>query len=129
MAELSKNIREMKTILYGNSDAEPVPEACAQLTQEFFRENTLRLLIKSLPKLNLEVSTRRLLWVIVDSLTSISYHVSPVSSFPFVHPYGIFGKYSGISMLVLIFKLTRTCQSQGVLPLNSLLFMSSLLTQ
>ncbi|XP_071723854.1 putative MO25-like protein At5g47540 [Rutidosis leptorrhynchoides] len=54
MAELYKNLREMKVILYGNSDAEPVPEACAQLTQEFFRENTLRLLIKSLPKLNLE---------------------------------------------------------------------------
>jgi len=29
-------------------------EACVQLTQEFFRENTLRLLIIHLPKLNLE---------------------------------------------------------------------------
>ncbi|KAL5575892.1 hypothetical protein UlMin_017591 [Ulmus minor] len=54
MAELSKNIREMKTILYGNSESEPVAEACAQLTQEFFKENTLRLLIRCLPKLNLE---------------------------------------------------------------------------
>ncbi|KAI4371641.1 hypothetical protein MLD38_009968 [Melastoma candidum] len=54
MAELAKNIREMKLILYGSSEAEPVPEACAQLTQEFFRENTLRLLIICLPKLNLE---------------------------------------------------------------------------
>ncbi|XP_010530064.1 PREDICTED: putative MO25-like protein At5g47540 [Tarenaya hassleriana] len=54
MAELSKNIREMKSILYGNSEAEPVTEACAQLTQEFFKENTLRLLIRCLPKLNLE---------------------------------------------------------------------------
>ncbi|MBA0565710.1 hypothetical protein Golob_010574, partial [Gossypium lobatum] len=54
MAELCKNIRELKSILYGNSESEPVSEACAQLTQEFFRENTLRLLITCLPKLNLE---------------------------------------------------------------------------
>ncbi|KAL6197709.1 hypothetical protein ACLB2K_033314 [Fragaria x ananassa] len=54
MAELSKNIRELKCILYGNSESEPVSEACAQLTQEFFREDTLRLLITCLPKLNLE---------------------------------------------------------------------------
>ena len=56
MLELSKNVRELKSILYGNSESEPVAEACAQLTQEFFRENTLRLLINCLPKLNLEVS-------------------------------------------------------------------------
>ncbi|CAL5084971.1 unnamed protein product [Urochloa decumbens] len=54
MAELSKNIRELKSILYGNGESEPVTEACVQLTQEFFRENTLRLLIIQLPKLNLE---------------------------------------------------------------------------
>lgn len=54
MAELSKNIRELKCILYGNGEHEPVTEACAQLTQEFFRENTLRLLIICIPKLNLE---------------------------------------------------------------------------
>ncbi|AES92761.2 calcium-binding protein [Medicago truncatula] len=54
MIELFKNLREMKTILYGNSEAEPVPEACSQLTQEFFNENTLRLLVHCLPKLNLE---------------------------------------------------------------------------
>jgi len=55
MTELCKNIRELKSILYGNSESEPVSEACAQLTQEFFKENTLRLLIKCIPKLNLEV--------------------------------------------------------------------------
>lgn len=55
MTELSKNLRDLKSILYGDSEAEPVAEACAQLTQEFFRENTLRVLIKCLPKLNLEV--------------------------------------------------------------------------
>ncbi|XP_010270145.1 PREDICTED: putative MO25-like protein At5g47540 [Nelumbo nucifera] len=54
MAELTKTIRELKSVLYGSSEAEPVAEACAQLTQEFFRENTLRLLITCLPKLNLE---------------------------------------------------------------------------
>lgn len=56
MAELCKNIRELKSILYGNSEAEPVSEACAQLTQEFFQGNTLRLLVICLPKLNLEVN-------------------------------------------------------------------------
>jgi len=55
MSELFKNMRELKQILYGNSDSEPVAEACAQLTQEFFKEDTLRLFIKCLPKLNLEV--------------------------------------------------------------------------
>lgn len=54
MAELSKLIRELKSILYGNSESEPVTEACTQLTQEFFKENTLRLLILCIPKLNLE---------------------------------------------------------------------------
>ncbi|CAA6662906.1 unnamed protein product [Spirodela intermedia] len=54
MAELAKLLRELKSILYGSSEMEPVPEACAQLTQEFFRENTMRLLIVCLPKLNLE---------------------------------------------------------------------------
>lgn len=54
ISELCKLIRELKSILYGNSDSEPVSEACAQLTQEFFRENTLRLLIICLPKLTLE---------------------------------------------------------------------------
>ncbi|RZC89717.1 hypothetical protein C5167_035712 [Papaver somniferum] len=54
MAELSKNIRELKCVLYGNSESEPVAEACSQLTQEFFKEDTLRLVIICLPKLNLE---------------------------------------------------------------------------
>ncbi|KAL9237029.1 hypothetical protein vseg_011619 [Gypsophila vaccaria] len=54
MAELSKVIRELKCILYGNSETEPVAEACMQLTQEFFKENTFRLVIICLPKLNLE---------------------------------------------------------------------------
>ncbi|CAK9156839.1 unnamed protein product [Ilex paraguariensis] len=56
LMELTKLIRELKLILYGNSQSEPVSEACAQLTQEFFKEkeNTLRLLIICLPKLNLE---------------------------------------------------------------------------
>ncbi|KAH9611872.1 hypothetical protein KSS87_019551 [Heliosperma pusillum] len=54
MAELSKVVRELKCILYGNSEAEPVAEACMQLTQEFFKENTFRLVVICLPKLNLE---------------------------------------------------------------------------
>lgn len=54
MMELSKSIRELKIILYGNGESEPLAEACAQLTQEFFRENTLRLIIDCLPNLSLE---------------------------------------------------------------------------
>ncbi|KAK7363833.1 hypothetical protein VNO77_05991 [Canavalia gladiata] len=54
MSDLFKNIRDLKQILYGDSESEPVPEACAQLTHEFFKEDTLRLVIQCLPKLNLE---------------------------------------------------------------------------
>ncbi|XP_010052938.2 putative MO25-like protein At5g47540 isoform X1 [Eucalyptus grandis] len=54
MDELYRNLREMKSILYGDSESEPVAEACAQLTQEFFREDALRLVILCLPKLKLE---------------------------------------------------------------------------
>jgi hypothetical protein len=48
----------MKCILYGNVEADPVEEACAQLTKEFFKEstNTLHLFIFCLPCLDLEVS-------------------------------------------------------------------------
>lgn len=56
MIELCKLIREMKCVLYGNGESEPLPEACAQLTEEFFKENTMRLLVLCLPKLNLEVN-------------------------------------------------------------------------
>ena len=57
MEDLRKSIREMKCILYGNGDADPVTEACTNLTKEFFKDNTntLRLLIVCLPYLDLEV--------------------------------------------------------------------------
>ncbi|TVU48235.1 hypothetical protein EJB05_07864 [Eragrostis curvula] len=56
MADLSKSIKEMKCILYGNGEADPVEEACVQLTKEFFKENTdtFNLLIVCLPCLDLE---------------------------------------------------------------------------
>ncbi|KAL3625020.1 hypothetical protein CASFOL_031688 [Castilleja foliolosa] len=54
MAELNKLIQLLRKILYGDSESEPVSEACAQLTQEFLKEDTLRQLITCLPKLNLE---------------------------------------------------------------------------
>lgn len=54
IAELSKLMRQLKSVLYGNNESEPVPEACARLAQEFFKSNTLRLLIICLSKLNLE---------------------------------------------------------------------------
>ncbi|XP_058210460.1 putative MO25-like protein At5g47540 [Rhododendron vialii] len=52
MCELNKLILEARTALYGNDHSEPVAEICAQLTQEFFRDNMLRLLILCLPKLD-----------------------------------------------------------------------------
>lgn len=56
MEELFKCIREMKVVLYGSSESEPLADACAQLTQEFFKENTMNLLIDFLPQLSLEAS-------------------------------------------------------------------------
>ncbi|GAV74599.1 Mo25 domain-containing protein [Cephalotus follicularis] len=53
MVELSKLILEMRTVLYGNGQMEPSADACAQLTLEFFKEDTFRLLIICLPKLDL----------------------------------------------------------------------------
>lgn len=91
MSELFKNIRELKQILYGNSDSEPVAEACAQLTQEFFKEDTLRLFIKCLPKLNLEVlmkfirppdyavglGTLCMMSMLIKNLDEVESHVYP----------------------------------------------------
>ncbi|KAJ0045486.1 hypothetical protein Pint_03994 [Pistacia integerrima] len=56
VAELNKLIRDLKFILYGSAESEPVAEACKKLTEEFFKENTLRLLIICLPRLNLEMT-------------------------------------------------------------------------
>uniref|UniRef100_A0A2P2ISI0 MO25-like protein At5g47540 n=1 Tax=Rhizophora mucronata TaxID=61149 RepID=A0A2P2ISI0_RHIMU len=57
MSEISKVILEMRTVLFGNDRGEPNSEACAQLTQEFFKDDTFRLLIVSLP--NLELRARQ----------------------------------------------------------------------
>ncbi|KAH7843244.1 hypothetical protein Vadar_014292 [Vaccinium darrowii] len=54
MEQLNKLIHELKGILYGDNESEPAAEACAQLTQEFFSEDTFRLLVICLPKLDLE---------------------------------------------------------------------------
>ncbi|CAA7053041.1 unnamed protein product [Microthlaspi erraticum] len=59
MAELSWNIHDMKSILYGNSEVKPVAGACAQLTHFFlFKEDTLRSLITCLHKLNLQATSQ-----------------------------------------------------------------------
>eukprot|EP00250_Pteridium_aquilinum_P026418 c32979_g1_i1 orf=858-1880(-) len=78
MAELGKNIRDMKFILYGNSESEPVPEACAQLTQEFFRENIMKLLIVLLPKLDLE--TRKDTTQVIANLQRQQVHSRLIAS-------------------------------------------------
>ncbi|KAJ4730167.1 putative Calcium-binding protein [Melia azedarach] len=53
ISELSKLILEIRTVLLGSDQSEPNADACEQLTREFFREDTLRLLILCLPKLEL----------------------------------------------------------------------------
>lgn len=54
LAQLDVDIRELKSILYGIEESEPVAEACAQLTQEFFTGDAMRLLVVCLPKINFE---------------------------------------------------------------------------
>ncbi|KAL6570820.1 hypothetical protein OROGR_000370 [Orobanche gracilis] len=54
LEHLDANIRELKSILYGIDESEPVPEACAKITEEFFSGDTMRLLIMCLQKLNFE---------------------------------------------------------------------------
>ncbi|XP_054799244.1 putative MO25-like protein At5g47540 [Prosopis cineraria] len=53
LIELGKTILEIRTVLFGNGAAEPNPDACVQITQEFFKEDTFRLLVIALPKLDL----------------------------------------------------------------------------
>ncbi|KAJ0530757.1 putative armadillo-like helical protein [Helianthus annuus] len=52
ICELRKVILEMRTVLYGDERLEPAEEACVKLTQEFFKEDTCRMLIASLPDLD-----------------------------------------------------------------------------
>ncbi|KAF7832228.1 putative MO25-like protein [Senna tora] len=53
LADLSKTMLEIRIVLFGNGESEPNPDACVQLTQEFFKEDTFRLLVVALPKLDL----------------------------------------------------------------------------
>ncbi|KAM0029257.1 putative armadillo-like helical protein [Helianthus debilis subsp. tardiflorus] len=50
--ELTRLIHEVKIVLYGDDMSEPHEDACAKLTQEFFKEDILRLLITHLPHLD-----------------------------------------------------------------------------
>ncbi|XP_021274417.1 putative MO25-like protein At5g47540 isoform X2 [Herrania umbratica] len=52
IAELDKLILDIRTVLYGDGQVEPSSDACAQLTKEFFQQDTFRLLILCLPTLN-----------------------------------------------------------------------------
>lgn len=56
LSELNRVILEMRNMLYGSDQSEPTSEACAKLTQEFFKGDTMHLLIICLPKLDLGVS-------------------------------------------------------------------------
>ncbi|KAI4305681.1 hypothetical protein L6164_029032 [Bauhinia variegata] len=53
MSDLNKTILEIRIVLYGTDVQEPNPDACTQLSQEFFKDDTFRLLVTNLPKLNL----------------------------------------------------------------------------
>ncbi|KAA8526576.1 hypothetical protein F0562_008221 [Nyssa sinensis] len=53
MSQLNKLILEMRTVLYGDGESEPISEICAQLTKEFFKDDTFHLLIICLPRLGL----------------------------------------------------------------------------
>ncbi|KAJ4842033.1 hypothetical protein Tsubulata_045941 [Turnera subulata] len=53
IAELGRLLLEMRTLLFGNGQVEPNADACAQLTQEFFKVDVFRLLIICMPKLDL----------------------------------------------------------------------------
>ncbi|XVE72507.1 hypothetical protein DITRI_Ditri11bG0044900 [Diplodiscus trichospermus] len=53
ISELGKLILDVRTVLYGDGQVEPSSEACAQLTREFFQNDTFRILINCLPSLDL----------------------------------------------------------------------------
>ncbi|KAI4308473.1 hypothetical protein L6164_031549 [Bauhinia variegata] len=53
MSDLNKTILQIRIVLYGTDESEPNPDACTQLSQEFFKDDTFRRLIANLPKLNL----------------------------------------------------------------------------
>ena len=55
--EVRKVIFEMRTVLYGDERSEPVEDTCVKLTQEFFKEDTFRMLIAALPSLDPGVRT------------------------------------------------------------------------
>ncbi|CAK9133380.1 unnamed protein product [Ilex paraguariensis] len=47
MSELRKLIMELRNVLYGDDQSEPISKACARVTQEFFKDDTLRLKLDS----------------------------------------------------------------------------------
>ena len=53
---MSKNLLQMKTILYGDGEQEPNPELVSQLSQEIYQNDLLQLLVQNLSKLEFEVS-------------------------------------------------------------------------
>lgn len=70
--ELTRLIHEMKIVLYGDDMSEPHVEASAKLTQEFFKEDILRLLIVYLP--NLDPGSRQDITHVVANLQRQRVH-------------------------------------------------------
>lgn len=50
--ELTRLIHEMMVVLFGDETSQPHLEPCSKLTQEFFKEDILRLLVVYLPNLD-----------------------------------------------------------------------------
>jgi hypothetical protein len=58
--DVSKNLLQIKNMLYGTSDAEPQTDIIvAQLAQELYNSNLLLLLIQNLSRIDFEVSLLR----------------------------------------------------------------------
>ncbi len=54
LEEISKDLFQMKAILYGDGDNEPLPEVVAQLAQEVYHQDILQLLILQISRFEFE---------------------------------------------------------------------------
>ncbi|CAI9303974.1 unnamed protein product [Lactuca saligna] len=70
--ELTRLIHEMMVVLFGDETSQPHLEPCAKLTQEFFKEDILRLLVVYLP--NLDPGARQDITHVVASLLRQKVH-------------------------------------------------------
>lgn len=53
--DVSKNLSQMKAILYGDGESEPQAEQVAQLAQEVYNQDVLQLLVLNIWRFDFEV--------------------------------------------------------------------------